>query len=112
MNAATSEDEPMPRKMRFGGLSLDSEAWTALSCLCFPKPGAPDWINPNPNFPTPAVEQVRIQILYYCETCDRPFESAVTPVKCPHCGAPPGEQAVALTHKGYTARIFPFFVPE
>lgn len=50
---------------------------------------------------------------YYCSSCDQSFQSDITPVTCPNCQAKAADdpQAVELTHKGYTAKTFPFYSP-
>lgn len=98
--------------MCFGGLRMNSDEWVALSCLLFPRAHAPEWISPRPGSPPATVRDVRGEIRYYCDACDRDFGSPMTPMLCPLCGSGPGAQAVTLTHKTYTAQTFPFFVPS
>jgi len=85
------------RKMAFAGRAYSSDEWLALRDMLFGRgvrSELPDGFVPP----------------FYCEACDHDFTSIVTPTKCPLCGAAPGEQAVTVTHKGYTAKTFPFFV--
>lgn len=95
------------RQMMFSGHSCSSAEWLAMRSILFGTkrcklPGETETVYVLPeDFVTP----------FYCEACDRDFKSLVLRTKCPLCGAAPGEQAMTITHKDYTDRTFPFFVP-
>ena len=51
--------------------------------------------------------------LFWCNKCSTEFKSQITPRNCPSCGcsADTLDNAVELSHKGYTANTFPFSTP-
>lgn len=87
----------MIRRMRFSGLEVTSAEWLAIGDLLFPgEREQKNWHGWR----------------FYCDTCDRDFASLITPTSCQHCQAAPGPQAMTVTHKGFTGKTFPFFVPD
>jgi hypothetical protein len=95
----------MARKMAFGGLAMSSDVWLSLMHLMFPKDGH-NWEALHKGDPFGPAGPV-----FYCETCDESFQMDITPTRCPHCRAGPGEQAITLTHKSHTDKTFPFYLP-
>jgi hypothetical protein len=103
---STDQKVIQPRRMAFQGTEFTSAEWLSVGTLLFLDiDDRCRWMDGN-KVETP-------EFRYYCPACDKDFETqGITPTRCFLCGCDDaGEQAITMTHKGISGKVFPFYAP-
>jgi rubrerythrin len=92
-------------KHLFAGQTVDSVNWMNAAKRLFGDPSGRDSDGEAVYYIQPGTA-----LRFWCDQCEQSFDSVTTPQECPHCNKSPGDQGATVTHRGHSAKTFPFAV--